>query len=342
MISIDLPAILIAALVLALLFFIYRALGWEKGGSKVLFSFHDFLSQPSFKEKSAFLPNWFYGFGLGLLLLGVFDPHRLKLDPSKQTIGKEGIALYLVLDRSGSMGKVIDQIYSAGEWRPVTKWDLLKKAADQFIKQSTQTMIGVVAFARSAQVISPLTFEKQLLLQRVNQLNIVKEIAQDGTAIGYAIYKTAHLLNSLNSGFEIKKTIMVLITDGLQDPSSLDRGDRLRTMSLEDAASFAKEKNISIYIVNVEPKLNDPQYALNKKEMETIVNNTGGELIIEADMQRLAGLLNTIEKNEKIKVGIKEPLQYVEKIHYFPYFVVPALFLLALSFILEKTFWRRV
>ena len=148
-------------------------------------------------------------------------------------------------------------------------------------------MIGLVAFARTVQILAPLTLDHKLLLDKLGKLNVIGIEDQDGTAIGYAIYKTANLIATTRHfaedlrgkgkpAYDIKDAVMILVTDGMQDPNPLDERNRYRWMDPEQAAAFAKEQNIHLYVVNVDPEFSKPEWEANRNQMKRAAEVTGG------------------------------------------------------------------
>lgn len=182
-------------------------------------------------------------------------------------------------------------------------------------------------------------------------MEIVKDPTLDGTSMGYAIYKTAHLIAASkafteknekeNSPYKILSAFMIVITDGFQDPSNLDKGNRLRSMELEEAASYAKEKGIKIYIVNIDPKIQEEKYAPNRHEMERISKATGGELIVANKLDELQKILLEIPQKEKNQIYDDGSVIKTSRISFYPYFVFLSLILLGFYMILSHTVWRR-
>jgi Ca-activated chloride channel family protein len=247
------------------------------------------------------------------------------------------------------MGRVVDQEWENGNWHEVTQFDLLKKFSSQFVAKTPRDLIGITAFARAAQVISPLTLDHITLQEQLGKLTVIKDPAQDGTAMGYAIYKTAHLITALEaykdadapSPYDIKGAVMILITDGLQDPSLLDRGNRLRSMDLEEAGDYARKNNIHLYIVHVGTVLNEERFAPNKREIEKLVQNTGGQLIISSDLEKLDDVLTNIHKLERSRIYSEAP-PALKKVSLYPYLLLMGLACIGISIVLNTSLWRRV
>ncbi len=285
----------------------------------------------------SYLPGLFY-LGLIFSAIAFLDPHTFKerkerWDHPKAQDPKEGRQLFLVVDQSGSMKEAVQ----GGRTQSVeSKLGLVKAALQDFIKQRPDDMMGLVAFARSAQILDPPTLDHEALLNSLKNLNIIQGENEDGTAIGYAIFKTATLMASLKEQVEklgdkapytIQGQGIILLTDGLQDPNPLDQDNPTRSMELLQAAQFAKSKGIRVYVINVEPRLNTEQYLPNLNEMKRIAQMTGGAFyMIEkpADIKSLLGQINELETSTiRQSFNLQElPSQY-EKISYaFPFLLL--------------------
>lgn len=259
-------------------------------------------------------PTRLFYLSLAAFLTAFIDPHwMIPRHPDQLPPGSslEGIAIYLVLDQSGSM-----QDKAAGTGLP--KIELLKQMTRAFVQGDpqeglrgrSQDLIGVVAFARSAQVLVPLTSDHRAVVEALAHLQANTDPEQDGTSIGYAIYKTANLIVATRHyasdlagegkpAYDIKSTVMILVTDGLQDPSLKDQGKRLRTMDIPEAAAFAKEHGIRLYIVNVEPAISQEQFSANRNQMERASESTGGRFFLMGGGTTLAAIYKQIDSLEK-------------------------------------------
>jgi Ca-activated chloride channel family protein len=293
-------------------------------------------------ERYPFIPRSLAMLALLSFALAFLDPHILEKESLRDLPPKKGLALFLALDRSGSMGTLVGQ-------QGKTRFDVLQQAAVDLIQVLPNDLIGVVAFARAAAVISPLTLDHQRLIDEIGNLSVIKDKNQDGTSMGYALYKTAHLIVELkafqqedNSAYKIQKSIMIIITDGFQDPSLFDKGNRLRAMELDAAAAYAKEEGIKVYIVNVDPEtINLPRYLPNRRELERAAQTTGGSLIVVDSIANLSSLLSAIPKGEMSEIYPHGRLDLVRKISFYPYLIGLGLILMGLGIALNETVWRK-
>lgn len=270
----------------------------------------------------------------------------------------EGIAIYLVLDQSGSMKEEVPATI-AGKTLLLTKIDLLKQITAQFIKGRPDDLIGLVFFARAARVMAPLTLDHQAILKELQRFNAVQDRDQDGTSIGYAIFKTVNLISAtrhyaqelIESGepaYTIKNSVIILITDGMQDPNPLDKGKRLRNMDVDEAATYAKAEGIRLYIVNVDPKLSTEEFAPYRHIMQRAAESTQGRFYAAGNTSNLEEIYRDINQLEKSVVNRNENIDKDKRpdlywrIAFYPYLLALGLICILAAVVLETIVLRRI
>jgi Ca-activated chloride channel family protein len=299
--------------------------------------------------------------------LAFIDPHyytERKKDNtslnSENNIPAEGLAIYLVLDQSGSMAEEVS--IQRKVWK---KTDLVKQVTHDFVfgnqqkglKGRPNDMIGLVYFARGAQVIAPLTLDHAAILDQLKKFDNVKLETQDGTSIGYALYKTVDLISATRhyaqeiSGqgkpaYEIKDGVIILVTDGLQSPSPLDAGKRLRNIDLQEAGEFAKQNNVKLYIINVEPRIAGKEFGPQRRLMERVTALTGGKFYNVDESTGLDDIYSEIDRIEKSIIPLdlisKKLLPNIyERVSFYRILLVLGILSLLFSILLEGTLLRR-
>lgn len=284
------------------------------------------------------LPFFLLLTALAALLLAWWNPPLPITKPlAKEKIERpplptEGAAFYLLLDRSSSMDEV-----SPFAFPPKRKIDLLKAATSHFIggahdkegqeelidtSQGSSDLIGIIAFARSPQVLAPLTLDRVRLQDLLAHLQVVRNEEEDGTGIGYAIFKAVQLIAATKElsqketaekrqNFHINNAFLIILTDGFQDPNPLDQGKRLRTMGLEEAAHYAKHEGVKVYIINMQAGFDQPMFAPHRHLLESITQLTGGQFFLLSQTQDLDSLYTMIRQREQtlLPLGtvVKEP-----------------------------------
>lgn len=285
----------------------------------------------SIKLRFSPLPNLLWFVTAILLIAGLFNFTKApnKDLPLINPPSNEGQAIYLVLDQSGSMEG--------------PKIQSLKQVAKAFIESRPGDLLGVVAFARTANVLAPLTLDHALVLDALKNLTVVTTPDENGTAIGYAIYKTANLIAAtrqfMQGKFRLKGAVIVLVTDGLQDPNALDNDNPLRSQDIPEAAAFAKEQNIHLYIINVEPTMSLDQYAAHRNQMRKAAESTGGQFYLADTSDVLADVfkaINTLEKTTLPPPPVIPPGESMT-----PLFIALAILTMLAAIVLQTTVFRR-
>lgn len=303
---------------------------------------------------------------LFLLALALLDPHfrtsRSSLGAANQkaSFPVEGLAIYLVLDQSGSMKEEVHVAGGETKEENTSKIELLKQVTEQFIKNHRADLMGIVSFARVPKVVAPLTLEQSTLLTELHRLQVAATPDEDGTAMGYAIYKTGHLIaatrhfaeeEQLKGGvppYTIKNAVIVLVTDGFQDPNDLDRGNRLRTLELDEAAKYLQKEKIHLYIINIDPQFASIAYAPHRRQLKEITDSTGGGFYMANDRQQLREIYQDIDRLEKgtvlvpIKKGSEKGDNFVRGFSFYPFLLGAALALFFLALVLEYFILKKI
>lgn len=368
------------AAVIAFLIVVYLLWRWINSYTQPYLFFSDIKSLTSSQaSRRVTLSPWINclkWLGLFTFLIAFIDPHffinkypdHLEQPNPYTPSPVEGIAIYLLLDQSGSMAEEVPIYSNMGARKRMSKIALLKKVTQQFIAGDPDLgltgrpndLIGLISFARGAEVMSPLTLDHQAILDQLSHFQAVGSRDQDGTAIGYAIYKAASLIAATRHysqeivekgepAYTIKNSVIILVTDGLQDPNPLDQGKRLRNIDIPDAAAYAKQQGIRLYIINVEPKITTEEFAPNRRQMQRAAESTGGKLLVVNNTTHLEDIYQEIDRLEKSPLPL--PLQDFNKedrpdiyhrFSLYPFLIASGLIFLFFGLLLESTFFKRV
>lgn len=332
------PLLLLVALLAVPLFFcLRRPVGRVKFSSVKLWK----TKTTTFRAKTSFLPPLlivlaFVSFCVALagprIPGGVIHQHR------------EGISMMLVVDKSGSMA-ALDMSKKDKEQ---DRLEALKDVLSQFIKGNDDTLkgryndaIGMVSFASFPDSDCPLTLDHITLVQLINDLEIVTDRNESGTAIGDAIGLGVERLREAPGASKV----MILLTDGVNNTGYED--------PLE-AARMAAQFGIKIYTIGIGTngfapvRLTDPftgrkvmrqfPVELDEKSLTEIANMTGGEYFRATDRAGLQRIYEKIDRLEKTKISEDRTTHYDEK---YALFVYLGLLLTALGLILKETYYRR-
>lgn len=321
-------------------------------------SVQDFMKPSSLtlRKRFANLPRILLIVSFILMLIALIDPHEFILKKPQRTAKPlpptEGRVLMLVVDQSSSMNEPAFEGRSRRE--TLSKIQFIKPILEKFVNERSSDLIGLSSFARVVKIISPPTLDHAQIIKDLFALTPVSGIEQDGTAIGYAILKTTHLITSLKeqtkllgqrAPYTIQGAALVIVTDGLQDPNPLDKDNSSRSMGVEDAASFATEKNIRLYIINIEPKLSEAKYLPNLKQMRKVAEVSGGKFFQATSSEELSEFVEAINRIETSKIRPSSPQSHpaqYDRYSYFPFFIGLALTFCLIASFLSLTYLRKI
>ncbi len=232
---------------------------------------------------------WFL-FAIYTLLLCAFAGPRYVGEPLP--LSHESYNIMLALDISPSMG--INDMSLNG--RQVTRLAAVKKAAKQFILDRSGDKIGLILFGERAYLLTPLTFDKENLLMRLDDatVGLAGKSTSTGDAIGLAIKKLQNV--------PAKGRMIVLLTDGASNSGILSP---LR------AAELAKNDKIKVYTIGLHSDIDPQSFSgmflnvngmgdLDEATLQKVANITGGQYFRATSPKSLQNIYHSIDKMAKI------------------------------------------
>ena len=264
----------------------------------------------------------------------------------------QGIAMEMLLDRSGSMGLFME---AGGGHRQ--RFELAKEVFVKFVFGGSDNMegrksdlIGLVTFARYADTICPLTLSHEVLRPFLDTVKLADTEAEDGTAIGDAIALAAARLHTVEKGlqrqsgkrsddYRIKSKVMILLTDG-------ENNCGRRTVA--QAGEMASKWGIRLYVIAITGEAYQQYGSRLRKvltrppdlaELEKIAASTGGFCRKAWDARSLLALYEEIDKLEKTEV---ESTSYIDYRELCLPFMVLAFACLSIGLVLSSTVFRRL
>jgi Ca-activated chloride channel homolog len=270
----------------------------------------------------------------GCLILLVLAAARPQLYNVSRNIDSPGVDIMLCLDTSGSMQALDFTI----DDEPVSRLSAVKKVVMDFIERRDMDRIGLVVFGTQAFTQSPLTLDKGLLMDLVKRMEI--GMVGDQTAIGDAIAVGGKRLKNL----EAVSKILILLTDGRQTTKGLTPAD---------AAHAVQALGIKIYTIGVgglDPapfpvqtpfgtKIIRQKVDLDETTLRKVADIGKGEYFRAADTKRLQEIYAIIDELEKTEIEVKEFFHFKEL---YPFFLIPAILLLAADIIIRTTLLRTI
>jgi Ca-activated chloride channel homolog len=298
------------------------------------------------KTRLNHLPLVIRVFAIVLLTVGLARPQQGREEVRDVT---KGIAIEMVVDRSGSMGE--EFVY---EGRQLNRLEAVKRIFREFVlgngkdlEGRPNDLMGMVAFARHADTICPLTLSHEALERFIESIQLVTRKNEDGTAIGDALALAAARLRNaeeqLKKDYQIKSKVVILLTDGQNNA-----GKR----SPIEAARLAKEWGIKVYaigiggresFVTVRTPLGDYKVpggpGVDEATLKAIADETGGAFWLAESAEKLRGVYEEINRLELTDLDSVRHIDYAER---FAPFVLAALALLTLELALVSTVLRRI
>ena len=247
----------------------------------------------------------------------------------KETItDAEGIAIEMVVDRSGSMQAMDFTV----DGQPVDRLSAIKDVAGKFINGDKALdgriadLIGLVSFAGNADGLVPPTLDHSFLTSHLNDVEIVDQRSEDGTAIGdgigLAIEKLAELDRKADTSDEldkIKGKVIILLTDGENNAGQIDP---------IQAAELARSFDIKIYTIGVGTQgqapvpVMDPYTGekvirmmdvnIDEETLKKVAKETGGKYFRATNSESLAAIYAEIDELEKSRVEARHLMDYRE------------------------------
>jgi Ca-activated chloride channel family protein len=292
--------------------------------------------RPSLRQRLRVLPLVLRFICLALLVLALARPQS---GASSTTIESEGIDIVMTLDTSGSMLAVDMTPETRGAvQRDISRMDVAKASAREFILGRQSDRIGLVIFAGQALTQCPPTLDYNVLLQFLDQVKVGQ--IEDGTAIGTAIVTGVNRLRESDA----KSRVLILLTDGANNAGTVDpitAAKVARAVGIKVYAIAAgREENARFPVDTFFGRQYVRQYSpIDEKTLRQIAEIGGGLYFRATSPEKLTEIYKRIGDMEKTKVQTKEFVEYTELASRL---VIPALALLLLEGVLSHAFFRRL
>lgn len=317
----------------------------------------------SWRQRLAWLPAALGVAAIVLMIVALARPQEGR----KRTVSEsEGIAIEMVVDCSGSMQAMDFEVNG----QPVDRLTAIKRVAADFVMGNDELdgrfsdLTGLITFARFADALNPPTLDHEYLVAQLDDASIVRDRAEDGTAIGDAIGLAVEKLNDLNghqpagtgSDENLQSKVIILLTDGENNAGELE------PMA---AAELARALDIRIYTIGVGTRgqapvpVTDPYSGrqvlqmmpvnIDEETLQQVADLTGGRYFRATDTRSLEAIYEEIDALEKTEVESQHLVDYrelaIEPVHAgwanIPPLVVLALLCLAGQLVLRNTlFWN--
>lgn len=310
------------------------------------------MAGKSFRQRLSGLPAFLRMVALILLIIALARPQTGREQIREVS---KGVAIEMVVDRSGSMGAELEY-----EGQNMTRLDAVKKVFEEFVMGGDQNLpgrpndlIGMITFARYPDTICPLTLAHGALPAFLKGVKLVQTREEDGTAIGDALSLAAARLKTaetslkqqrdLADSYEIKSKVIVLLSDGENNA-----GKRTPMQAAELAAKWG----IKVYTIAIGGgdavtsrrtpfgvfKIPSSQ-RVDTRTLKNIAEKTHGFFRIAEDAESLREIYEEIDKMEKSEI---ESIRFVDYKESFLGFALAGLILILFEILLNSTLFRKI
>lgn len=239
-------------------------------------------------------------FGLKLLAVGclIIILCRPQTRDRWQTSETEGTDIVIALDISTSM--------LARDFKP-DRFEVAKDVASQFVGGRETDNIGVVIFSGESFTLVPMTTDKAVLMNSIQDIKM--GLLEDGTAIGDGL---ATAINRIKDGKAKSKSI-ILLTDGSNNTG---------VVAPLTAAEIAKKYGIKVYTIGVgkngealfpvgvnfygKMEYQSLPVVIDEVTLKSIASSTGGKYFRATDKTVLKDVFNEIDRLEKTQMDVKQ------------------------------------
>jgi Ca-activated chloride channel homolog len=342
----DSPWILSLFLILPALYFYKSKRRGE--GSIVFSSLSTLKSIPSLRSQITYkMPLILRLLVLSLIITALARP---QLRHQRVQEKRRGIAIQMVVDRSGSMNAPMQY-----DGQHLTRLDVARGVFKEFVlgneaelKGRASDLIGLITFARYADTLTPLTLAHDAVVSMLRTISLPSERSEDGTALGDALALAAARLRvaeedlirrgSSNADYQIESKVIILLTDG---HSNAGRRSPMQ------AAKLAEEWGIKVYTIGIgdDPRqrsdvsfferfFSQMDDGVDVETLQAIAEQTGGRFKMATDAASLRAIYEEIDQLERSEIESPRYLNVVEAFQ--------PLALIALLLLLLEVFFSRV
>jgi Ca-activated chloride channel family protein len=267
---------------------------------------------------------------LSLVLLTIAMARPRTVDVTTKVKKTEGIDIIMAVDISASM--------LARDLEP-NRLEALKKVAINFIEGRPNDRIGLVIYAGESYTKTPLTSDKSIIFNAINDLEYSQNI-EGGTAIGMGLATSVNKLKDSKA----ESKVIILLTDGENNAGFIDP---------KTATQLATEYDIKTYTIGVgsngmalspvgikangQFEYKNIEVKIDEALLKIIAESNGGKYFRATDNQKFEAIYEEIDALEKTEIEEFKFYNYDEK---YRIFLILAGTLLFIEFLLKHTLFR--
>jgi Ca-activated chloride channel family protein len=258
-------------------------------------------------------------------------------------IHREGIAIAMVVDRSGSMQA---RDFVSGN-TSINRLDVVKAVFRKFVAGEgvaggrPDDLVGLVVFARYVDGLCPLTLDHGNLLSILADVEIVTEQDEDGTAVGEGLALAVERLR----GVVASSKVALLLTDGVNNVGDIDP---------LQAADLAAQHGIKVYAIGAgttgfapvpvqapggQTVLRQAYVQIDEETLQQIAQRTGGRYFHASDARGLNEVIEEIDRLERSEIS---EVRYLTYEYHYAGWVGAGLLMMGSAAVLSGTWLRRL
>lgn len=225
------------------------------------------------------------------------------------SIPAEGRDLMMAVDLSGSMK--IDDMEVNGQ--QVDRLVMIKHVMQDFVDRRIGDRIGLILFADTAYLQTPLTYDRETVTQLLREtvIGLVGEQTAIGDAIGLAVKRFQQKENS--------NRVLILLTDGQNTAGNI---------TPEQAKELAVNEGVTVYTIGVGAdqmmvrslfgsRRVNPSQDLDENMLTDIAQSTGGQYFRARDTESLQSIYQTLDELEPIERETRQ-MRPLQALYYYP------------------------
>ena len=268
----------------------------------------------SWRMRLAWLPDASLALAVAALAVALAGP---RIGERFTRIDREGIAIMMVVDTSGSM-QALDL---STDDRERTRLEAVQDVFEAFVlgggdlQGRPNDAVGLVSFAGYADTASPLTLDHENVVAIARNLEIVAIQSEDGTAIGDGLGLAVERLRESQA----ESRIAVLLTDGVHNAG---------VEAPAAAAELARTQGVRVYTIGAGTtglapvRVRDPlsgrtalravPVEVDEATLEDVAERTGGRYFRATDAEGLERVYAEIDRLERTRITEERSRQYEE------------------------------
>lgn len=247
-----------------------------------------------------------------------------------EKVTSEGIDIVMAMDISGSM--------RAMDFKP-NRLEAAKEVGIEFVNSRPDDRFGLVVFAGESFTQCPLTTDRAVVTNFMNELNF--GMVEDGTAIGMGL---ATAVNRIKESRADSKVI-ILLTDGVNNQGEIGP---------VTAAELASIYGIRVYTIGIgsmgmapfpvqdmfgRTVLQKMQVEIDEDVLKKIAVLTEGKYFRATNKEKLKNIYAEIDQMEKTQLDVKQFSK--RKDEYFPW-LLAGMILIGLEIVFRYTVFRTI